>query len=172
MAYEETVGSGMVRTYDFSKVNSPNNLFDIFGRFIVDIVILGKTAEQNINQWLVEEGWAIPLFYDSMSNKEIITLRDLSRKAKDKSKGSWEKYSDMLLPFNFDLLFPGRGYEIIDIFSDAGEFNMPKIFRRIQENKQLLESNKQLKIEDSKLRDFIKVAASKLETQIQLILGV
>jgi regulator of replication initiation timing len=42
----------------------------------------------------------------------------------------------------------------------------------IQENKQLLESNKQLKIEDSKLRDSIKVAASKLETQIQLILGV
>ena len=41
----------------------------------------------------------------------------------------------------------------------------------IQENKQLLESNKQLKIEDSKLRDFIKVAASKLGTQIQLILG-
>ena len=41
----------------------------------------------------------------------------------------------------------------------------------IQENKQLLESNKHLKIQDGKLRDLIKVAACELETQIQLISG-
>jgi hypothetical protein len=42
----------------------------------------------------------------------------------------------------------------------------------IQENKQLLESNEQLKIEDSKLRDFItNVVACELEAQIKLILG-
>jgi hypothetical protein len=41
----------------------------------------------------------------------------------------------------------------------------------IQENKKLLESNEQLKIEDSKLRDFINISALQLETQIQLILG-
>ena len=39
------------------------------------------------------------------------------------------------------------------------------------ENKRLLESNEQLKIEDSKLRDFINIAAHELETQVQLILG-
>jgi regulator of replication initiation timing len=42
----------------------------------------------------------------------------------------------------------------------------------MQENKQLLESNEQLKIEDSKLRDFItNIVACELETQIQLISG-
>jgi hypothetical protein len=42
----------------------------------------------------------------------------------------------------------------------------------IQENKQLLESKEQLKIEDSKLRDFIiNIVACELETQIQHILG-
>jgi regulator of replication initiation timing len=42
----------------------------------------------------------------------------------------------------------------------------------MQENKQLLESNEQLKIEDSELRDFItNVVAVGLETQIQLISG-
>ena len=41
-----------------------------------------------------------------------------------------------------------------------------------QENKQLLESNKQLRIEDSKLRDFItNVVACELEDQIKLISG-
>jgi hypothetical protein len=42
----------------------------------------------------------------------------------------------------------------------------------IQENKQLLESNEQLKKEDSKLRNYIiNIAARELETQIQLISG-
>lgn len=41
----------------------------------------------------------------------------------------------------------------------------------IQENKQLLESNKQLKMEERKLRDLISVYASSLENQITLILG-
>ena len=41
-----------------------------------------------------------------------------------------------------------------------------------QENKELLESNKQLKIEDRKLRDFINIAAHNLETQIKNILGL
>ena len=41
-----------------------------------------------------------------------------------------------------------------------------------QENKQLLESNKQLKLEYSKLRNYItNIVASELETQIQLITG-
>jgi len=41
-----------------------------------------------------------------------------------------------------------------------------------QENKELLESNKQLKTEDRKLRDFINIAAHELETQIKNILGL
>jgi hypothetical protein len=42
----------------------------------------------------------------------------------------------------------------------------------IQENKQLLESNEQLKKEDSKLRDFIiNIVACELEIQIQHIFG-
>lgn len=41
----------------------------------------------------------------------------------------------------------------------------------IQENKKLLGSSEQLKIEDSKLRDFINISTLELETQIQLILG-
>ena len=39
----------------------------------------------------------------------------------------------------------------------------------IQKNKQLLESNKQLKIKDRKLRDFINMTASELEDQIHLL---
>jgi predicted glycoside hydrolase/deacetylase ChbG (UPF0249 family) len=42
----------------------------------------------------------------------------------------------------------------------------------IQENKRLLESNEQLKKEDSKLRNYIiNIVARELETQIQLISG-
>jgi hypothetical protein len=42
----------------------------------------------------------------------------------------------------------------------------------IQQNKRLLESNEQLKKEDSKLRNYIiNIVARELETQIQLISG-
>jgi predicted nuclease with TOPRIM domain len=54
------------------------------------------------------------------------------------------------------------------------EINILKstIDKLTQENKQLLESNKQLKKEYDKLRDFnISILAGELETQIQHILG-
>ena len=40
----------------------------------------------------------------------------------------------------------------------------------IQENKKLLGSSEQLKIEDSKLRDFIHISALELETQREMML--
>jgi tetratricopeptide (TPR) repeat protein len=57
--YEEN-GKKYVKAYAFSMVDTPNNLFDKFGRAVCDIVISDPGI--NINQWLIEKGWAFPDF--------------------------------------------------------------------------------------------------------------
>ena len=48
---------------------------DSHGRFVGDILV-GTAAAKSINTWLVEQGWALPLFYDSMTDVEVQTLLD------------------------------------------------------------------------------------------------
>jgi len=56
-----------------TRIDSAADAIDSHGRFVGDIVI-GTTASKSINTWLVENGWAYPLFYDSMTADEINTL--------------------------------------------------------------------------------------------------
>src|SRR6266542_3666934 len=52
-------------------VEHPNEVFDMYGRFIGDVWVRGH----HLNRWLVEEGWAFPAFYASMTHEEIRSLR-------------------------------------------------------------------------------------------------
>ena len=73
-----------VNAYAFSHVDSPNDLFDRYGRAVADIVVTsGDSSGVNINQWLVESGWTFPDFYNSMSNKEIKTLEEKGKLAEE-----------------------------------------------------------------------------------------
>jgi endonuclease YncB( thermonuclease family) len=81
--------------YTFSLIDIPSNLFDRFGRAVADVVVFShnktydisddnKNAQENtddinLNQWLVEEGWVFPDYYDSMSNEEILSLQEKSK---------------------------------------------------------------------------------------------
>ena len=130
-AYEETIGLGIVRVVAFSKVDSPSDVFDVYGRFVGDMIITrAPRKNSNINQWLAKEGWTFPSFYDSMSNDEITTLMDICKKAKIAQNGVWEMYTDILLPFDTDLYLPGKSEPFIDLLKDNGKVNPPKIFRR------------------------------------------
>src|SRR5207248_5278701 len=47
-------------------VNQPTNVFDTYARLVGDIWI----EQQNVNLWLVRQGWVYPSFYDSMKPNE------------------------------------------------------------------------------------------------------
>jgi hypothetical protein len=71
-------------------VDKPNDVFDTYGRLVgdIEVTINGKTV--NINQWLVEHGWAFPTFYSSMSNDEIDVLMALAKTARSKKLPVWK----------------------------------------------------------------------------------
>jgi endonuclease YncB( thermonuclease family) len=132
------VKAGIIKNaYVFSRVDNPNDVFDVYGRFVGDIVISkdndGNTSnnsnEKNINQWLVEEGWAVPTFYNSMTDEEIRILDLKGNQAMKNSKGIWKDLSSNLVSFNPKLNTPRKGSRI-DHKKDKGKLNVPKIFRR------------------------------------------
>jgi endonuclease YncB( thermonuclease family) len=130
-AYEELQGFGIVRAIAYSRVDSPSDVFDIYGRFVGDIIMPKAPRKiSNINQWLSNEGWAFPTFYNSMSNDEITTLLNISKKAKARKKGVWKMYADLLIPFDDELYLPGKNEPLVDVLEDNGGLNLPKIFRR------------------------------------------
>src|SRR5438093_13575570 len=62
-----TTGKPALDCQVFTQVDKPGDVFDTYGRLVGDIeaTIGGKLV--NINQWLVEQGWAVPTFDSSMT---------------------------------------------------------------------------------------------------------
>ena len=55
----------------FTQIDGLNEAFDTYGRLVGDIEITSDGNPLNLNDWLVENGWAFPTFYSSMTNDEI-----------------------------------------------------------------------------------------------------
>ena len=145
-----------VRVYAYSRVDKPNDLFDKYARLVADIMI--KKGRKNVNQLLVENGWALPTFYETMTAEEISSLDNKAKFANKRSRGVWKDYSkNIVTPFDFDL-FTLKKPPYIEPMSDKGKFIMPKIYRR-QVN---YEVNKRAKIiPDKSLKDYIKKGKDK-----------
>ncbi len=109
-------------------VDEPGDVFDTFGRFIGDIVVMIGGKEQDANQWLCENGWAFPTFYSSMTKDEIDTFTHLSETARKNKAGIWKKASSDLTPFDPSAVFRKGGPP--DPAHDPGQVMMPKLFRR------------------------------------------
>ncbi len=114
-----------VRTY----VDRPNQVFDSNGRFIGDVFVRIDGKERNINHWLVENGWAMPIFYNSMLPEEIRAIRQRAMKAaKGSKRGVWSQYHMGLGDFSQELEYQGHG--AVDTAADQGRVVWPKLFRR------------------------------------------
>ncbi len=109
-------------------VDHPNDVFDMYGRMIGDIVVIARGNEVNANHWLAENGWAVPTFYDSMTVKEINTVSALADKARKAKAGLWKLYSDKVAKPDTSLKYEKHG--AFDAKKDAGPAVMPKLFRR------------------------------------------
>jgi endonuclease YncB( thermonuclease family) len=111
-----------------SFVDHPNDVFDMYGRMIGDIVVTLPGKEVNANHWLAENGWAVPTFYNSMSVKEIDTIGSFADKARKAKAGLWAHYSNDVATPNVSLLYEKKG--TFNAKQDTGLAVMPKLFRR------------------------------------------
>jgi endonuclease YncB( thermonuclease family) len=117
-------GSGTVIHATFvTKINTANEAVDSHGRFVGDILV-GTAAAQSINTWLVENGWAFPLFYDSMTDKEVQTLVNAWKIGKKIAARPQKSLRKPLQSF-----VPGRNVDNAKL-PDRAKLNIPKIFRR------------------------------------------
>ncbi len=107
-----------------SQVDAPFEVADTYGRVVGNVVLRGGV---DINVWLVEQGWAFPTFYSSMSEAEIEALLAAARKAKRKDR-LWPSLSDNLRRFDDDLVYRKGGPAEPE--ADQGDVVMPKLFRR------------------------------------------
>lgn len=113
----------------FTQVDKPGDVFDTYGRLVGDIEVTIGGKLVNINQWLVEHGWAFPTFYSSMTNDEINTFIGLAKTARAKKSGVWKFLSKTIGPFNFSLLEP-KTNDLSVLASDKGPVILPKLYRR------------------------------------------
>lgn len=121
--------SGFVDATAITRIDSPNDPFDVYGRLVADIVITKNKKSLNINDWLLENGHAFPTFYDSMRNDEILAKLAKTKKAQNSKKNNLWKYNQFkIVKFDSSLTFK----KSIKIAHDAdvGDLNFPKIFRR------------------------------------------
>lgn len=147
-------GKTFVDAYMLSKVDKPSNLFDKFGRAIGDVYI--SETNENINKWLVKNGWAFPDFYNSMSETEIIELQNLGDHATNPYEGIRGSYSQELVPFDSSLIFDFNNPQI-DYGQDKGKINLPKFFRK-QVDYEIL---KRCGIPYTNLKEFIQLTDRK-----------
>jgi len=110
-----------------SLVDAPFEVIDTYGRFVANINV-GSGAAVDINKWLAEEGWVLPTFYSSMSEEEIDSLIDASKKGRKKKGRVWEYYKKSVSGFDARMLFRKGGP--LDAAHDKGPALMPKLFRR------------------------------------------
>lgn len=111
-----------------SEVDLPFEVVDTYGRFIGNIMV-GNA--QDINYWLVENGWCSPAFYTSMTTEEITLFLNAWKKGK-KIKGRTSKsIIKDAAKFNWDLFYRSPGsVQNFSMGDDKGKTIMPKIFRR------------------------------------------
>ena len=120
-----TTLSCIVRT----AIDHPNDAFDTYGRLIGDIAVKDAAQELNANEWLLENGWALPTFYNSLSREEISHLFAIGRASAKAKKGVWKLLKKGIEAFAWDLRFPGKG-GALDPNDGHPPLIMPKLFRR------------------------------------------
>jgi len=104
-------------------IDRPGDAIDSHGRFVGDILV-GTANSTNINTWLIDNGWAYPLFYDSMTGDEVRTLLDAWKTGRAIAGRAGKALSRDLQPFD-----PGRTVQNAKL-PDGGRLNIPKLFRR------------------------------------------
>ena len=123
------IGPGPLACRVITQVNHPNDVFDMFGRFIGDILVKKSKSEININHWTVEQGWAFPSFYNSMTSAEIQAVLTLAEAARKARRNIWSAgaFTQNLGTLDMRLIYRKKGAAPAP---DKGAVINPKFFRR------------------------------------------
>jgi endonuclease YncB( thermonuclease family) len=109
-------------------VKSPADVFDVYGRFVGDIMIADGTRIVDVNHWLVEKGWAFPAHYNSAQPGEIATINPLWAGGNKGFKKSIVKRASNDM---YGLPAGKSGDDPAESKKDKGELVFPKLFRRL-----------------------------------------
>lgn len=107
-----TVKKQLVPCEVITRVEQPTDVFDVYARFIGDIIVSIKGKPVNINHWLVANGWALPAFYVSMTPEEINTLLQIYQKAKKGKTRTVGNYQSRVNAFDASLVMRPVGSAI------------------------------------------------------------
>ena len=112
-------------------VEKPSEVVDVYGRCVGDIEVSLNGESINLNQWLVQQGWAFPTFYSSMSEPEIRQLIQMSHAARVNKVGVWKNWRPTRRIDHLNLALIYRKQATGPIPSEEkGPVIMPKLFRR------------------------------------------
>jgi len=127
-------GLGNVACEVTTRVSSPGEVFDTYGRFIGDISVERNGQKTVLNDWLVANGWAFPTFYKSMTDAEIQHKAALWKTGKQHHKSNlWKYYAKTFPTFDPKLVYRRSTVAnpvAIDPTADRGPVILPKLFRR------------------------------------------
>jgi endonuclease YncB( thermonuclease family) len=145
---KETYGQQQLPCIVVTQVDAPNDVFDVYGRLVGTLFILDQngTAEvladdgqatmkaTDVNLHCVQQGWAFPTFYSSMTEEEITPLLQAAKNAQKQSIGLWPSYQDHVGELDTSVLYDRptqRHQPEYDAAQDTGEVIFPKLFRRL-----------------------------------------
>ena len=127
---------GVVKATFQTQVDAPYDAIDTYGRFIGNIILgsglaSGLGSGHDINIWLVENGWALPAFYTSMTETEIRDYLTAWDKGKKKTRRPSRKISLDAGDFDWRMLYNKPPHkDPFKLGDDTGKVLMPKLFRR------------------------------------------
>src|SRR5262245_40346737 len=113
-----------------TRINLPNDAFDMFGRLIGDIFFRNGGKTISIAQLAAQHGWALPAYYNSMNPDEIHALHKLFEQARGKRSGIWPHFDKVVGQLNLLKFRDGGVFSNKEEQSDLGQFVVPKLFRR------------------------------------------
>jgi endonuclease YncB( thermonuclease family) len=109
-------------------VKSPADVFDVYGRFVGDIMIADGSTILDVNHWLVEKGWAFPAHYNSAQFGEIDAINALWATGQRGFKKSIVKRASNDM---YGVPAGKAGENQAEAKSDKGQVAFPKMFRRL-----------------------------------------
>ena len=119
----EPGGGAIIRATFVTRIDHPADAIDSHGRFVGDILV-GTGVGLSINTWLVAQGWAFPLLYDSMTDAEVKTIITAWKVGRTRTSRPGKSFQKPLQPFD-----PTKNVGNAKL-PDRGRLNFPKIFRR------------------------------------------
>jgi endonuclease YncB( thermonuclease family) len=144
MLIDLAAGSKELRADVVTFVESPNDAFDMYGRYVGNVTVYADGFAVDINHWLLEHGWAVPGLYNSMTERELTVARTLSAAAAAANSGLYKStyYKNKLVAFDWKLVRrPASEAKNFRLYDDKGDVMNPKFFRR-QAQYELKERNK------------------------------